>query len=310
MARPASRIVSLLCSLTAAGLLTACGGGGGGGGGDASSGSQSAVDLVTTTIAGSAVKGPVSGATVTAYTVNGSGMRGFAVGSSTTTDAQGSFAVTVPLAGGPVMLTVTGGTYTDEATGASVTLAPGQMMSAVLPSLAAGTASVQVTPLTAMAQAMAAGMPGGMTTANIDAANAAVGSYFMVGDIVHTRPMNPLVSGAATGATGAMMNYGVALAAMSQYAKDAGVPSSVMVGAMMQDAADGVLDGKAGTTPIALGGGTGMMGSGMMQPTAGGSGLASAMTTFMNGTANRSGLTPASMAPLMQQLTTAGGRLR
>lgn len=297
---------ALACVFTTA-IAPALAGCGGGGGGDGVAQSTAGADLVTTTIAGSVVKGPVSGATVTAYTVTGNGLRGFPV-RSTTTDAQGSFAMPVPMAGGPLMLQVTGGTYTDEATGAPVTLAAGQMMTSVLSSLAAGTASVQVTPLTAMAQAMAAGMPGGMTAANVDAANAAVGTYFMAGDVVHTPPMNPLVSGAAAGASPSMMNYGVALAAMSQYAKQAGVSSATLVGAMMQDAADGVLDGKAGTTAIALGGG--MMGGGMMQSTVGGTGLASAMSDFMNGAANRSGVTAASMTPLMLQLAAGGGRLR
>jgi hypothetical protein len=308
MTHALARIPAAAIPMAFAAALAACGGGGGGGDGGTGTGlSIAAGDPQTTTIAGNVVKGPVSGATVTAYTLNG-GLVGFPVGSPGSTDAQGAFAVRVPVAGGPVMLRVTGGTYTDEATGASVTFAPDQMMTAVLSSLASGTASVQVTPLTGMAQAMAAGMPGGMTEANIDASNAAVGAYFMAGDIVHTPPVNPLVSGSGAGAAATMANYGMALAAMSQYAKEAGVSSSVLVGAMMQDAADGVLDGKAGTTPIALG--SGMMGAGMMQGTVGGAGLASAMTDFMNGTANRSGLTPASMTPLMQQLTTAAGRMR
>ena len=299
MARACSRLVSVLCSTTAAGMLAACGGGGGA---DAAPESTAA----PTSLSGSVVKGPVSGATVTAYAVSG-GTMGAQLGTAVT-DPQGAFTMPMGASAGAVMLQMAGGSYVDEATGATVTMGPGQVMTAVLSSLASGTASVQVTPLTAMAQAMAARLPGGLTPANIDAANAAVGSYFLVSDIVHTRPMNPLVSGAAVGATAAMMNYGIALAAMSQYAKEAGVSSPVLVGAMMQDAADGVLDGKAGTTPIALG--SGMMGAGMMQSTVGGTGLASAMANFMNGAANRSGLTPASMTPLMQQLTTATGRMR
>lgn len=306
MTRAHARLLPTLVAMGVALSVVACGGGGGAG--DASGGSDPGVPLVTTTIAGSVVEGPVSGATVTAYSIGGSGLIAFPCG-STTTDGQGSFAMAVPLAGGPLMLQITGGSYTDEATGAKVTFAPGQIMTTVLSSLASGTASVQVTPLTAMAQAMAAGMPGGMTPANIDTANAAVGAYFMAGDIVHTAPMNPLVSGSGAGAATPMANYGMALAAMAQYAKNAGVPSPAFVGMMMQDAADGVLDGKAGSTPIAMGGGM-MGGSGMMQAAAGGSGLATAMADFMNSTANASGLTTTSMTQLMQQLSASGGRLR
>ncbi len=59
-----------------------------------------------------------------------------------------------------------------------------------------------------MAQARAQAMPGGMTDANIMAANTAVGNYFMVGDILHTQPMNPSVPGSAATATQDTKNYG------------------------------------------------------------------------------------------------------
>jgi hypothetical protein len=308
MSRAIARFLPAVAATAFAVAIGGCGGGGGGGGGGGAPADPSPLqDFGATTIAGSVVKGPVNGATVTAYSVIG-GMMGTPL-ASTTTDANGAFAMPLGANAGPLMLRVIGGTYTDEATGAKVTFAPGQMMTTVLSSLANGTASVQVTPLTAMAQAMAAGMPGGMTPANIDAANAAVGAYFMVGDIVHTRPLNPLVSGSGVGAAMPMANYGIALGAMAQYAKNAGVSSSAFVGSMMQDAADGVLDGKAGTTPIAMG--PGMMGGGaMMQASAGGSGLAAAMADFMNSPANASGLTTASMTQLMQQLSIGTGRLR
>ncbi len=182
-----------------------------------------------------------------------------------------------------------------------------------------------MTPLTAMAQAMAQRMSGGLTDANIAAANTAVGSYFMVHDILHTQPINPLVTGSATGATPDMMNYGMALAAMSQYAKGAGMSnSSGFVTAMMNDAADGVIDGKASGTQISMGAGmsaggtgtagggmmgTGVAGSGMMQPDAGRAGLSTAMTDFMNSGLNRSGVTAASMTTLMQQLRNGTGQL-
>jgi hypothetical protein len=300
MTHALARVLPAVASIALVASLAACGGGGGGG--DVVPGPAPA-----TSLSGNVVKGPVSGATVTAYSI-AAGMMGTPLGTAVT-DAQGGFAMPMANASGPVMLQMAGGTYTDEATGAKVTLAPGQVMTAVLSSLAGGTASVQVTPLTAMAQAMAAGMPGGMTAANIDAANAAVGAYFMIGDIVHTRPLNPLVSGSGVGAAAPMANYGIALAAMAQYAKNAGVSSSAFVGSMMQDAADGVLDGKAGSAPIAMGPGM-MAGGGMMQAGAGGTGLAAAMGDFMGSPSNASGLTAASMTQLMQHLTAGGGRLR
>jgi hypothetical protein len=300
-------------------LLAGCGGGSGGG-----------IDATTpsaqgTTMSGNVIKGPVSGATVQAFAVSGGAMG--APISSTTTDVNGAFTMSMGNYAGPVMLQMNGGTYTDEATGSPMAMGPGDMMTAVLPTIAGGTTvtGVAVTPLTAMAQAMAQRMAGGLTDANITAANTAVGNYFLVHDILHTQPVNPLVPGSATGATPDMMNYGMTLAAMSQYAKGAGMTnSSGFVTAMMNDAADGMMDGKASGAAVTMGGGMsaggpsttagGMMGaggagSGMMRSDAGRAGLADAMTDFMNSSLNKSGLSAASMTTLLQQLRNGTGQL-
>jgi hypothetical protein len=323
-------------------LLAGCGGGGSGSSGSSgvSSGVSSGggIDATTpsaqgTSMSGNVVKGPVSGATVQAFAVSG-GVMGAPI-SSTTTDVNGAFTMPMGNYAGPVMLQMNGGTYTDEATGSPMAMGPGDMMTAVLPTIAAGTtvSGVAVTPLTAMAQAMAQRMPGGLTDANIAAANTAVGNYFMVHDIVHTQPINPLVPGSATGATPDMMNYGMTLAAMSQYAKGAGMTSSSgFVTAMMNDASDGVIDGKASGAAVTMGGmsgggmggtsatgggmmgtgtgtGTGATGSAMMQSDAGRAGLATAMTDFMNSGLNKSGVSAASMTNLMQQLRNGTGQM-
>lgn len=308
-----------LTALATALLLAGCGGGGIDGTGSATTPSAQG------TMSGNVVKGPVSGATVQAFAVSG-GVMGAQL-SSAVTDASGAFAMPMGSYAGPVMLQISGGSYTDEATGVPMTIAPGDVMTAVLPTVAAGAAinGVAVTPLTAMAQAMAQHMSGGLTDSNIAAANAAVGNYFMVHDILHTQPINPLVPGSAAGATPDMINYGMALAAMSQYAKGAGMSSSSgFVTAMMNDASDGVIDGKASGTQVTMGGGMaargttttggGMMGAGvtgssMMDPDAGRAGLSTAMTDFMNSSLNRSGVSAASMTTLMQQLRDGTGQL-
>jgi hypothetical protein len=330
-----TRLLPFALTAVAALLLAGCGGGG-----------SSGIDATTpsaqaTTMSGNVIKGPVSGATVSAFAVTG-GTMGSQV-SSTTTDATGAFTMSMGNYAGPLMLQMSGGTYTDEATGAPMAMGPGDIMTAVLPTIAAGATvnGVAVTPLTAMAQAMAQHMGGGLTDANITAANTAVGNYFMVHDIVHTQPINPLVPGSATGATQDMINYGMTLGAMSQYAKGAGMTSSSgFVTAMMNDASDGVIDGKASGTAVTMGGGlstggtpttsggtstsgtsttgggmmgtgtTGTTGSGMMQADAGRTGLATAMTDFMNSSLNKSGVAPTSMTTLMQQLGTSSGQMR
>ncbi len=82
--------------------------------------------------------------------------------------------------------------------------------------------------------------------------------------------------------------------------------SSTLVTYMMQDAADGVMNGMNGTTQISMSMG-GMTGTSMMTATAGTTGLANAMTSFMNSAANLSGLTLTDMQALMQKLNSSGG---
>ena len=287
--------------------LAACGGGGEDGG----AGESTTPTTNQGTLSGTAIKGPVSAATVTAYAI-ANGVVGAPIASATT-DAQGAFTMSMGNYSGPVMLRSTGGAFTDEARGTMMAMAAGDAMTAVLPGVPSGSTigGIRITPLTSMAHSMAEQMSGGLVEANIAAANAAVSSYFMVGDVLRTMPMNPLVAGSATGATPAMMNYGMTLAAMSQYAMTLGMPvSSTMVARMASDSSDGVMNGMIGTRRIELTGGGMMGGARMMDSTAGTSGLAAAMAEFMASGMNRSGVTATHMAALMQQLGSSGGQLR
>ena len=291
--------IPLLSAITMTLLMaTACGGGGG-------------IDVGSggTGISGSVIKGPAANATVIAYPVT-AGQPGAQIGSATT-DANGNFSMTMASYTGPVMLQANAGTFRDEATGALMTMAVGDAMTAVLPSVATGTTvtGVQVTPVTSMAQTRAQQMTGGMTDANIAAANTAMGNYFSVADILHVQPMNPLVPGSGAGAGPDARNYGITLAAMSQYAKSLNMANtSALVTSMMSDASDGMMDGKKGSSPISMTMG-GMMGSSMMAATAGTSGLATAMTNFVMSPANMSGLTATDVAPLVQKVSSSSGKI-
>lgn len=290
-------------------ILSAAVAGCGGGAGGAGSGSTGTgtPPPVSGTVSGTVVKGPVSGASVTAYGVT-NGAMGARV-ASTTTDAEGRFSLAMGAHSGPVMLQVTGGQYTDEASGSTMTMLGGDTMSAILPTMAAGAgvSGIQVTPLTSMAQAMALRLSGGMTDANIAAANSAVGDLYMVVDILQTAPMNPLLPGAASAATQDAMNYGMTLAAMSQLARTQGMnSSSAVVTALMNDAADGVMDGRMSGNPVMMGG---MAGGTMMPVSAGTSGLATAMAAFMASGQNRAGVSSVSMLQLMNRLTRSNGQL-
>jgi hypothetical protein len=73
------------------------------------------------------------------------------------------------------------------------------------------------------------------------------------------------------------------------------------------------MNGMMGSTQITLGGmmGGGMMGGGstMMQPTAGTSGLATAMTNFMTSITNKSSLSTTDMQTLINKLAASNGTI-
>lgn len=281
-------------------ILAGCGGSGGG------SASSAAVD---STVAGAVVKGPVAGATVTAYAIE-SGAIGRQLGTGST-DGAGNFSMSLGAYAGPVMLRSAGGHYTNEATGTDMPMQAGDVMAVMLPSVspAAPQSGVQVTPLTSMAQSMAQRMPGGMTVDNMATAHAGVGNYFMVTDIVHGSPMNPLTPGAGSNTTADGRNYGMAIAAMSQLALSLGMPfSSGMATAMASDAADGCMDGKSAGANVMMGGG--MMAGTSMPSFAGTSGLANAMTDFARSAMNRSGVSQQDMQALINRLMASNCSLR
>ena len=309
--RGARRVAA--AALVAAGLLlAACGSSSSGTGSGAGGGNTPGTGG---TMNGNAMKGPVANATVTAFALT-NGAKGAQLATAPT-DGQGHFTMEMGTYSGSVLLEMHGGTYIDEATNGTMGMGSGDVMTAVVPGFAAGSSgTVMVTPLTSMAQTMARGMAGGMTDANITAANGAVGSYFDVDDVLHTMPMDPLVQGSGTGATQAMKNYGMSMAAVSQYAHAVGmtVSSSGMVTAMMDDASDGVLNGMMGSTPIDMAGMGGMMGGGMMGSTmmparSGTSGLASSMMQFVGSSMNRSGVPMSEMQPLIDKLNGSSGAL-
>jgi hypothetical protein len=281
-----------------------------GGGGSTTVASNDVGSGGTGYINGFASKGPLNNASVTAYGIAG-GQMGSQIG-TTTTDANGNYAMAIGSYTGPVMLQVSGGSFTEEATGAPATMAPGDVMTVVMPTVASGatTSGIQITPITSMAQARAQQMPGSMTEANIAAANSAMGNYFSVSDIVHVQPMNPLTKDSGAGASADARRYGIALAAMSQHAKSLNMANtSALVTAMMSDASDGMMDGKNGSTQISMSMG-GMMGKTPMSANAGTSDLATAMTSFMSNLAvNKSGVTAtdADVAAMVQKLANSKG---
>ena len=160
---------------------------------------------VSTTISGSAVKGPVSGATVTVKNAATGGVLG-----TTTTAAGGAYSLGVPFTG-DVVVEVSGGTYTDEATGATTPLATPLR---VVLNANGGSVTGVVTPLTTMAYTYAfhSGAPVTSAAFQTQAQNLA-GQFGLSGvNLATTLPQ-------VTGTTNA---YGESLRALSRYMADNG----------------------------------------------------------------------------------------
>ncbi|MBI5483025.1 MAG: hypothetical protein HY888_01020 [Deltaproteobacteria bacterium] len=124
-------------------VAAACGGGGGGGGGG--------VAGSTTSMSVTALKGPIQGALIQVFQLLPDGRAGNLLGSGTS-DGSGtcSFQIPTVMAGGPVLVKVTGqanSSYVSETTGGSVPFIALESFSAVTESVAPGQ-KIVVSPLT------------------------------------------------------------------------------------------------------------------------------------------------------------------
>lgn len=165
-------------------VVLGCSSGGGDGGGGVSP------NPVTTTLSGEVSKGPLIGGDVRIYAIKADGtLQSTALptadGKPVTTKLPfGNYSAVINYEG-PVKVVVTGGSYTDEATGSTVDFS-GKSLSAVVANVT-GSVKVSVTPFTEMAVQKAGTT---LTTAGIKAANAAVAIALGLQDvdIVATTP--------------------------------------------------------------------------------------------------------------------------
>ncbi|MEO7642746.1 MAG: hypothetical protein ABIU07_15110, partial [Ramlibacter sp.] len=167
-----------------------------GGGGDDSPAPAAAT---TTTVSGTVVKGPVNGANVCAFKAIATG-KGDQI-KCVTTSATGTYSLDITYTG-DVVIEASGGTYTDEATGASKTLS--DPMQVVVASQGGATVGI-ITPLTAVAYNAARGLNGGVTSVNFGAASTSVAGQFQLSG-VNLATTTPTVTGTAN-------NYGMILRA-------------------------------------------------------------------------------------------------
>jgi hypothetical protein len=186
------------------------------------------------TITGLATKGPIGGATVNVFAIR-SGVTDTVPLGQATTNAEGNYTVETFDYTGPVVVEVTGGTYKDEISHASVTLkAPLRAMSFIAPTGGGATMTIVVTPLTELAVNKAMGSPA-LTNAVIDASNAFVANYFGISDIVTILPSN------LAGATDSQKKYISTLGEISQLVIDSKQPDGWAPGQTMDDALTAVM---------------------------------------------------------------------
>lgn len=178
-------LAALLPLILSTVLATGCGGGGGG-----NDDGPTPPPPTGTQMTGTASKGLLGSASVRVYDVTAGGVVGPNLLASTRTDSQGRFSVNVN-ASGPIVVTVTADgqtTMLDEISGNALA-APANL---TLRTALAGptTTPVAVTPLTEMAFRLATQRTGGLTVANIDAANSTVSAAMLNGaPVVSTKPI-------------------------------------------------------------------------------------------------------------------------
>lgn len=234
-------------------LLPACGGG------------QPPTAGAAGALVGTVMLGPMADATVSAYATDGSGT----LLATTSSDSQGGFDMPLQAPSGIIELRVTGGHYAEESSGATVRLAPGQSLLALVPYEAGRERFAAITPLTHIAAGLALfHMQRGAPVADAATqANAEVSTVFGF-DVLATRPLDITDVQNADSRLSPGLKYGFVIAAISQWtyeqggnaAAQAGLPyqpgaapfnSIAFTQALYDDVnADGVLDGVGSGGPI------------------------------------------------------------
>lgn len=212
-----------LAIIPLAGLLVACGGS-----------SDNGVD--TTTVTGSVVAAPVSGASVVAKDVSGNQLAG-----PVTTAADGSYSLEIPdsALSSAIVIESTGGSFDDEASGSTGSTAGMLAAHVAAGSLSAGSA-VHMTPASTIVRELVAHH--GKTLTEAETAFESAFGFAVETDVEPTDATAPVA-----GATQAQLLAGLRAAAFSQMAMDMGLSSEQqfdLLPALAQDLSDGELDGE------------------------------------------------------------------
>lgn len=208
-------------------------------------------------VAGLAIKGPVAAGAVHVFKVSAALERGDELGSGTT-DADGAFEVKLPPYNGPLLVTVSSGTYTEEAIGLGVKL-DGTELAQLLPGYTGGAVvtGLRLTPVSTLAVAfttfhVASGQP--LADAHAEAM-VHLNKHFGDIDWTQVTPADLTVAGVTNLSPEA--RAGLLLSGLSWQSKLQAESSSVtpglvvnaatLMGALVRDASDGTFDGHAAT---------------------------------------------------------------
>lgn len=250
------RSVNLIV-ITGAMTICGCGFGGFGGGGGSSSSSGGTTAVNETELNGVVSKGIFKNGTVRVYAVNSDGSETLL--KTTSISAEGKYAVTIsPQKTSPdgsytgIVLIKGSGSYQDEATGSEAIIGENEPLRTLITNPSGNSYKAAVTPLTEIAarKALSSRSAGSqLTVRDVQDANALVSQMFKV-DIIGTRPVGADLSSTGFGnaaTTQAQKDYTLALAAISQMAKESGTLSGVLTG-LESDMADGTLSVDTVTT--------------------------------------------------------------
>lgn len=213
-------------------LLISCGGGGGSGSGS-NVGSNPVVPAVpaapTYEVSAAFVKGLVDGASCELFEIDSVGAQGASVATGVTSNGSINFGSDIEYQGA-ALISCTGGTYSDEATGQTLTAPTTRSVVDV-----DGDGSFTVTPLTEIAtqRALADGDLGLALTTH----NAAIAEAFGIeGDITQIMPTDLETTAASNDDAG---QYATALALISVLDENSGDDLDVLVEQLSMDFADG-----------------------------------------------------------------------
>ncbi len=249
-----STLMRAIGALLVVSLVSGCGGGGGGGGENlpttnetpiTSPGSGSTpVAPRYATVSGTAAKGILGNATISAYTVNDDGTRGALLGAAKT-DSQGAFSLSILAQSSPVWVELTSGTgafmvcdslegcgeasndefdSNDNNTvdfGERMPLAMGFALRALLPDASDGTITATISPLTHIAATFAESFPQGIDGLSIAMANSQVANLFALDtDILSTTVPDISSPEALANASARERQYALLLGAFAALAKN------------------------------------------------------------------------------------------